>query len=217
MPNETLKPALRAALRFHEIGSGSPYKLYFAAKGKSGGSFGFMQGDLAAKQPVVTKAFRDIMAAEGFPAEKVNAWVKALSVHVVGNPLTPADATAVNAALLKHSAMVDAMDENILAKVYTGLDKAIAAAASAHRTVSPEAALMIAMWINMSGPPTKILTWLSGNTPLLAAHVDPPGNPVSQHDMTAYLRATDYYTNNPGNFPHLLAALAAGMAAYHPH
>ena len=58
MPQESVKPALRAGLRMHEIGSASPYKLFFAAKGKSGASFGFMQGDLAAGQPDVTKTFR---------------------------------------------------------------------------------------------------------------------------------------------------------------
>jgi hypothetical protein len=53
MPEENLKPALRRALQVHEIGDETPYRLFFAAKGKSGASFGFMQGDLAGKQPVV--------------------------------------------------------------------------------------------------------------------------------------------------------------------
>jgi hypothetical protein len=51
MVDEMLKPALRVALRLHEIGDLSPYQLGFAGKGKSGASFGFMQADLAAGQP----------------------------------------------------------------------------------------------------------------------------------------------------------------------
>src|SRR3954447_13785340 len=65
MPQESVKPALRAGLRMHEIGSASPYKLFFAAKGKSGASFGFMQGDLAAGQPDVTKTFRRALQRAG--------------------------------------------------------------------------------------------------------------------------------------------------------
>lgn len=36
-------------LREHEIGSGSPYRLAFARKDKSGGSFGACQGDMQAQ------------------------------------------------------------------------------------------------------------------------------------------------------------------------
>jgi len=45
---DDLQAAIRFGLRLDEIGGGSPYKLCFAGKGKSGASFGFMQGDMAA-------------------------------------------------------------------------------------------------------------------------------------------------------------------------
>ena len=51
MPVKPLKSALRFALRLHEIGDQSPYHLMFAAKGKSGASFGFMPGDLEEGRP----------------------------------------------------------------------------------------------------------------------------------------------------------------------
>jgi hypothetical protein len=51
-PSSALENALRSAVRFNEISDETPYRLSFAGKGTSGGSFGFMQGDLAAGQTV---------------------------------------------------------------------------------------------------------------------------------------------------------------------
>src|SRR4051812_29268494 len=108
MVAENIKPALRAALRAHEIGRGSPYRLSFAAKGKSGASFGFMQGDLAAGQTVATRAFRDAMAG-GFTAEEIDRLLRLLSVHSIRNPLTLEETERVNAAFENHRGVVDAM------------------------------------------------------------------------------------------------------------
>ena len=65
MPDESLKPAIRAALRMHEIGARSPYEISFAGKGRSGGSFGFMQGDLSAGPAIVRETFRAVLGAAG--------------------------------------------------------------------------------------------------------------------------------------------------------
>src|SRR5262249_48916122 len=100
MPDDLLKPALRAALRVHEIGDASPYQLSFAGKGKSGASFGFMQGDLAAGQSEVKAAFSAILADAGMDPATVAGFLGRLSVHLVGNPLTPPETTRINAALL---------------------------------------------------------------------------------------------------------------------
>src|SRR5919109_2718033 len=97
MPEDKYKPALRAGLKMHEIGNDTPYRLYFAAKGKSGGSFGFMQGDLAAWQKVVTQTFKDVLAAESATSTKISSLLAKLSVHTIGNPLgtgpTPSSST----------------------------------------------------------------------------------------------------------------------------
>jgi hypothetical protein len=205
-----LKPALRLALRLHEISNKSPYSLLFAAKGKSGASFGFMQGDLAARQPVVTSTFRKALAAAGMPAADIAALQKRLSVHLVANPLSPAETSAVNAALLASRKRVDAMDEAILTTVYAGLDRCVAAAASAHRTISPDALLYMALWINMSGPPTKLLTWLRGGDPALRKPVPPAQETIGTDDVEVYLQATDYYVENPINFHHMVQCATAG-------
>ncbi|TBC68724.1 hypothetical protein [Rhizobium ruizarguesonis] len=210
MPAEVLKPALRAALRMHEIGNDTPYRLYFASKGKSGGSFGFMQGDMAAGQHVVTETFKSILRDEGIGIQKINSSLAKLSVHTIGNPLSPADTKLVNTALNNHRAEVDAMDEAILSEIYKGLDVCISVAQAKGRTISGKALLYAALWINMSGPPSKLLKWLVGKDPNLAHPVPKAPAVVTGDDIRAYLMATSYYVANPGNAPHLDASVKAG-------
>jgi hypothetical protein len=211
MPEDKLKPALRLALRLHEIGSASPYRLFFAGKGKSGASFGFMQGDLAAGQQEVKDAFTKALAAAGL-ASVIAGLLARLSVHLVTNPLSPTETSQVNDALAASSALIDAMDEKILAKVYAALDLCVAAAASAQRTILPAPLIYMALWINMTGPPTKLLTWLKGGNPTLRTPVSSPDPVVDVEAIELYLKATDYYVENPGNFPHMVQCAAAGAA-----
>lgn len=210
MPDKKIKPALRAALRMHEIGNDTPYRLYFASKGKSGASFGFMQGDLAAGQKVVTKTFIDILTAEGVAQSKTKSLLAKLSVHTIGNPLSQSDTKMVNAALENRQAAVDAMDEAILSDVYESVDRCIAVASVSGRTLTGKAVLYAALWINMSGPPTKFLDWLKGKNPNLV-HPVPKAPPVIKgDDVRAYLMATSYYVANPGNAAHLDSSVKAG-------
>ena len=211
MPEETLKPAIRAALRVHEIGAQSPYKLLFAGKAKSGASFGAMQGDLAAGQPIVQKTFRAAMAAAGMPASVVASLLQRLSVHLLGSPLSPAERGQVDAALAASKGLVDAMDDAILATVYAELDTCLSRAFAASRQLAPEAQILATMWINMTGPPTKLLTWIGGGDPVLARPVPAAAALIDAAAIEAYLHATDYYIANPQNFPHLLESLAAGV------
>ncbi|RWA63873.1 hypothetical protein [Mesorhizobium sp.] len=210
MPEARLIAAISAALRMHEIGTKSPYQLYFAAKGKSGGSFGFMQGDLAAGQDIVTKTFRQILADADASKADIQRYLDKLSVHLIGNPLSSADTKFVNNALKTGSAKVDAMDQAIAADVYSDLDKCIEAAAKAHRKISAKALLYAALWINMSGHPSKLLTWLKGDDPHLQHPLPKPPQFVGGSDMRGYLMATDYYTSNPGNAAHLDQSVQAG-------
>jgi hypothetical protein len=210
MPEERYKPALRQALQFHEIGDKSPYQLFFAAKGKSGASFGFMQGDLAAQQPIVQRTFHQCLSTSGFTEDEINSLARQLSVHLIRNPLSREETERVNAALDAHRDLVNAMDDTILMGVYSGLDKCLAAATNAHRTIQPRAQLYIAMWINMSGPPSKMLEWLAGHDPQLGVRVDPPGPEVDVPAVQGYLKATSYYRENPRNFAHLEESANAG-------
>ena len=212
MPDNALKPALRMALRLHEIGDSSPYRLSFAAKGVSGASFGFMQGDLAANQPGVQKTFHDALAAAGVSEAKIKSLTQQLSVHLISNPLTAADTKLVNDALLASKGLVDAMDEDILQGVYGSLDQCTQTATGAGRTIAPKALIYMALWINMSGPPTSLLKWLAGKNPGLTKPIPKAGAVVDGPAMETYLQATSYYSENPHNFPHILQCAAAGAA-----
>lgn len=205
MVSEAIKPKLRAALRAHEIGSDSPYRISFAGKGTSGGSFGFMQGDLAAGQSETTDAFRAAMAAAGVAAGQTESILARIAVPCATSPLSDAETELVDSALDGSKAIVDAMDETILRKVYRGLDQCMAAATAGGRTVTTEAQLYIALWINMTGPPTKLLEWLEG-----AESGAPPQ--VDGDAIRAYLRARKYYRENPRNFNHLNDCVTIGLA-----
>ena len=204
MPVEAIKPALRTALRFHEIGDRTPYEISFARKANSGGSFGFMQGDLAAGQPIAHSTFRQAMSAAGIAGASIDDLERRLSQKGIGpNVITLGETQQINAALLAGKALVDNIDKDILSKVYGGLDTCIASAAGANRTIAPITQLYVAMWINMTGPPDKILDFLKGPV---------PDNPVSEDDIQTYLMASKYYTEHPGNFPHMVESAQKGAA-----
>ncbi len=212
MVADVLKPALRMALRLHEIGDASPYQLCFAGKGKSGASFGFMQGDMAAGQPVVRQTFRAALATGGIAAATIAALARRLSVPLMACPLAPAERDEVNAALLAGRALVDAMDERIIGAVYAALDDCTARADAADRTIAPKALIYMALWINMTGPPTSLLVWLGGGAPVLRRPVPPAAATVDGPAMEAYLAATDYFVENPLNLSHMMQCAAAGAA-----
>ena len=212
MPDDAYKPALRTTLRVHEIGRASPYQLFFAGKAKSGASFGFMQGDLAARQPVVQRTFHQALAEAGVNEADINDLAARLSVHLIDNPLSPAESATVNGALARSSTLVDAMDEAILGGVYGGLDICLRQASQHARDLAPIAQLYIAMWINMSGPPSKILTWIGGQDPGLRQPIAPAPRLIDQPAIESYMLATDYYVENPRNFRHMQESAAAGAA-----
>jgi hypothetical protein len=210
--DDHLRKAITTALRINEIGDDSPYRVSFAKKGKSGGSFGFMQGDLAANQPIVQQTFRTVLAAAGQAADVIDNLVARLSVHLITDPLTTQEEDMIDKALLAGKNAVDAMDQNILGAVFNGVQNCIDTAANANRHIEAKALIYIALWINMSGAPSKLLAWLSGQDPQLGAPVQPAGGSVDAAAMESYLRATHYFMENPGNFPHVQASAAAGAA-----
>ena len=214
-PQLTLQAGLRAAIRINEIGDASPYQLSFAGKGKSGASFGFMQGDMAAGQPLVHTAFRAALAAANISANKITGLEQRLSVPLIDDPLTPEDKALVNAALnaAPGRAQIDAMDTNIFEDVCRQLNRCVATAKASGRQIATKAQIYMLLWINMSGPPTTLLTWLSGNAITMAKPVPRPGPVVDGNAMEIYLAATPFYSENPGNLPHILHSAAAGMNA----
>ena len=213
-----LEAALRTSLRLNEIGDATPYRLFFAAKGASGASFGSMQGDMAAGQQAVQDTFRRALAAAGLPDAEITTFAQHLSVNLIQNPLSPEETQRINAALDSPAGriLVDQMDKAIFAEVRQELDRCVAAAVASGRIIAPKAQIYIALWINMTGPPTLLLTWLSGEDVHMASVVPKPGLIVDGSAMEDYLRATDFFTENPGNLPHILQCAAAGAALLGP-
>ena len=217
-PDGGLEAALLTAIRQNEIGDASPYRLSYAAKGSSGASFGFMQGDMAVGLPIVQSTFCDVLAAAHIPDDKINSLAQTLSVHLIQNPLSKEDTELVNAALNAPAgrALVDRMDQVIFADVRQHLDRCVAAGVGSGRTITPKAQIYMLLWINMTGPPTILLKWLSGEDVTMASTVPKPDQIVDATAMENYLRATDFFSENPGNLPHFLQSAAAGAVLLGP-
>jgi hypothetical protein len=216
MPDDALRPALCATLRYNEISDGSPYRLSFAGKGNSGASFGFMQGDLAAHQPMVIATFQQVLQAANIPQPMIDTLFSRLSVHLVENPLTQAQTDQVDAALAASARLVDAMDETLLGGVLSDLDTCIGCAQANSRQPQPTAQLYLACWINMTGAPTTVLTWIEGAAPALDGPTPPIADVIDGALTRAYLAATHYFTVNPGNLAHLDQAVAHGTPLLPP-
>jgi hypothetical protein len=208
-----VRSAIKTALRLNEIGNASPYQLSFAGKGRSGASFGFMQGDMAAGPQIVRDTFAQAMLTAEIAGATVTALARQLSVPLFHNPLSPADTRQVNAALATVAGrrLVDTMDDELCAGVLRSVATCVDRAAAANRTVDPAAEIYMALWINMTGPPSTLLDWLSGRSVFLGRELAPPGPIVDGAAMEQYLRATTYFIENPGNLPHTLQSAEAGI------
>jgi hypothetical protein len=214
-----LVPAIREAIKQNEIGRASPYCLSFARSGKSGGSFGVFQGDAHANSAARATLQRVLESAgvASATADRIVATVSRLCPD--GNPLAAADAKLADDALASDAGrpLVDAMDEKLLAVVLGHLDGCIAAAASRGLAIDPPALLPIALWVNMTGPPDTLKSWLGGTPEMGLA---PPAGPaVTRADIERYLQACAFFRDRPRNFAHLresvqvaLAEVPAGMA-----
>jgi hypothetical protein len=203
---------LKAALRDHEISNGSPYSLYFAGKAKSGGSFGFMQGDLAARQEQAASAFKTCLERANFTQQEIGRYIGLLSVPCPDNPLTQAETSRVNRALTDAADVVDSMDQKIFEKVSSHVEKCIDAAAGAGRKINAEALIYMALWINMTGYPDRLIEWLKGGQPQMVKRPDVAPATVDGAAMKNYLGCTDYYTKNPRNFQRLQECVTRGLA-----
>ena len=77
--------------------------------------------------------------------------------------------------------------------VLDDLDTCIATAAEAGRTIEAEAQLYIGLWINMTGKPSTLLTWLEGGNPRLSKPIPKAGKVVDVPAIRTYLKATKFF------------------------
>ncbi len=205
-------PAIKAAIRANEIGSLSPYRLHFAKKGNSGGSYGVFQNDTHANRSAL-KTLSEILHGAGLPPDQVQRITSLLSRPCPANPLSPAEDAAVNAALASPAgrAAVDALDTAQLHVICGYLDLALAASPA---PIDGHAQLAICLWSNMTGKPTTVLTWLRGAS--ISQHggtVAPPDSPVTfAGDMTRYLKSSKFFIENAANWKHFAESVAIGAA-----
>jgi hypothetical protein len=212
MPDPSLTPAIVAALRYNELGNASPYVLSFARLGQSGASFGIFQADTNTNVTAQT-CLSQAMQAYGVSDGEIAEIMADVSQPMPNGPapLLSTCLAVANAALSSTTgmALVDAMDGNTLSVVLGEVDQCIAAAGS--NTISPGGLCAIACWVNMTGEPNVLKTWLSGTSVL---GLEPPAGPtVLQADVMTYLAATLYFRLHPRNLGHLQDAVAAGVAA----
>ena len=212
MVDPALLPAISAALRQNEIGNASPYVLLsYADKGSSGGSFGVCQGDVHA-DPLARTTLQNVLEAANLDSATVTRIVSAVAQPCPhGSPLDRADQDAADNALAsaKGQPLVDAMDNTILQRILGQLDSCIAAAQSAAETLDPGAQISIALWVNMSGPPTTLLGWVKGEN---VDNVPPPtAATVTRADLERYLNGTEYFKANPENMVSFEASVDTGL------
>lgn len=208
--------AVKAAIAANELGKASPYALSFAKLGSSGASFGVFQGDMHAN-PAIRTVLQQVLHAAAMDAAAVTRIVGTLSAPCPnGNPLSPQDALHVNDALASPagSALVDAMDAQLLQTVLTHIQQAVEAAAIHKWTIADVALLYIALWTNMTGAPGQLCAWIGGQT---ISGVAPPHGPVvAENDLQTYLAAQSYFQQRPANFIHFKQSVAAGAALFQP-
>jgi len=214
MVDSAFFPAIRAAIKENELGDASPYCLSYARLGQSGASFGIFQGDTNVN-PLARSTLSAVLNAAGLDDATVAGILAAVSRPLPdGNPLSPDDTRLANAALdsTVGQPIVDRMDDELMQTVLKGIDSCIAA--SGTRPIDPEAQLYIALWVNMTGAPTTLARWLGGTA--IDGLAPPEGATVSADDLRNYLLASAYFRNNPRNFPHMQASVAAGAALLPP-
>ncbi|WP_394761044.1 hypothetical protein [Phenylobacterium sp.] len=210
MVDATLLPAITATVRANEIGAGTPYELEYARKDKSGASFGFMQGDTNANA-LARQTLQDVCAAANVDPAAASRILTAVCRGLPhGNPLNPSDTATANGALASAAGrpLVDAMDLTLMQRVLNDLDRCIAAAATRGQTLSGVAHLFIVPWINMTGAPNTLMTWLKG-IPINGIPA-PAGPEVEGDEVSAYLHSQTYFQNNPKNFKHYVEAVNTG-------
>lgn len=212
MPDAAMLPAIKTAIRSNELGKTSPYCLSFAGLSRSGASFGIFQGDTNVNA-TARNVLRQALQAAQVDAASSDRIVNAVSQPCPDNPLSQADTTLADNALSSNAgkALVDQMDAALLQIVLADLDSSIAAAAGRSLTLDAAVQLYICLWSNMTGAPTILNLWLSGNREL---GVEAPAGPVvSRANAEAYLRASSYFQLHPQNFLHMADSVDAGLAA----
>jgi hypothetical protein len=212
MVDQAIIPAIREAIKQHEIGNASPYGLSYARLGSSGASFGVFQGDTNVNH-VARDVLRQALLRANAPADAVIRILAAVSQPCPqGNPLSDQDTALANAALDSPTGrgLVDQMDADLLQIVLGELDSCIAAAATRNLTIDPVAQLYIHPLGQYDRGPEYAEQMAFGDA--RGGVGPPPGPSITPQDMRSYLQANKYFQLHPQNFTHMQESLSAGAA-----
>lgn len=215
-PSSPLGIKIRAALRANESGSADPYTLSYAGLGRSGPSFGIFQADMAANLDA-RSCMRIILVGAGMSAAAASSLVSQLGIACMACPLNHNDEAAVLAAMndAPGRQMIDAMDDVTLGTALGYVGRAMDAAAVVGWSLDEGASCAVALWANMTGAPTTLDLWLSGEAVVIdGISLAPPAGPIiSQTDLEWYLSHTQFFEAHQSNLAHLQASIATGLAA----
>jgi hypothetical protein len=221
----SISPSISAAtgtgLYWHECRGQAAvaYHLSYASKGRSGGSYGKYQNDCSAN-PDALEVLREILTAAQMPAEQIGRILYTLRSPAKANPLSTADLAGVNAAIGSPQGRlkVDALDAKTLAGVVAEMGRCVTAAAENGAVIQPGALMGMGMWINQSGPPSELLTWLRGGRVEFEGVAVPAvahGSAVDDKAWLAYYAAIPFVRGFKEALPAMAAAMKVGFAALH--
>lgn len=214
-PTSPLAAKIRAALRANEIGNGDPYKLSYAGAGTSGASFGIFQGDLANNSTARNTLWK-VLVGTGMAPSIANGIIGAMNETCQACPLGPNTAAQIDGALASKAgrALVDQMDDAILATVLAEVGTSITSAAAADRPLDDGATIAIALWSNMTGLPSTLNRWLAGQAVQERGGVAPtPAGPATTlDDVMAYLDLAEFFVVHRRNLDHFNQSVAVGLA-----
>ena len=137
-----------------------------------------------------------------------------LSVPLYTNPLSEQDDRVVERALASPLAVTSSTKWTHRSwRMCSNLNDCDRSAGNAGNKIEPICKLYMALWINMTGPPTTLKKWVSGNEIWLDHHrnrIPPPTGQVTEPMIVNYLKSTDFFVANPQNFNHMQEAVSAG-------
>jgi hypothetical protein len=213
----TTMAAIKAAIRANEIGSASPYQLIFAGKGSSGASFGVFQNDTAVS-PRALACLQNVLALNTDSSINAANILAKLNHHCPTNPLDENTTNVINSLLdsTQGRFLVDALDARTFNGVLANLSTSVNAAATVNHTISNDALLAFALWINMTGAPNTLNRWLSGNTVVENGQMIPAPSDtiISRETADDYLSNTQFFSENPRDKTHLWESVDVGLAVF---
>ncbi len=203
-PSSGLSMAIAECLRQFNGRTTMPYCLSFGGDWRTGACFGVFQADCATRR-TAHDCLIDIMHACHLPRGQIARIGDILRHATNRNPLGPGDTATLAAALASPigRARIDRHDAHTLETINRHVAQVLAQAERANRHLTVEAILYTALWIHVTGSPTRIGRWIAGY-PIdcidgTGIPPIPPSGDITGSMLCLYLQATCFVRENPTN------------------